>query len=50
MKIQKTKFFHFLDNAVLTSQRVADAMAQVDRKNYCPAGNSYRDCPQSIGS
>lgn len=38
-----------LDNDVLKSQRVADAMAQVDRKNYCPAGNSYRDCPQSIG-
>ena len=40
--------FHVVENGIIKDVRVAEAMKQVDRANFCKY-NAYTDSPQSIG-
>lgn len=43
-----TTFFFLVENDILKTQRVIDAMKKVDRANFCKF-NPYNDSPQTIG-
>lgn len=47
-QIHALTWFFFVENDILKTQRVIDAMKKVDRANFCKL-NPYNDSPQTIG-